>query len=128
MKTRILLFLACFFLVSGFGIALAQAELETDEPFAVLPVVIVTLVTALAPFIVQLVSRLIPNELLRYVVSNIISAVIAFAAMLLAGLKPVANPAWISVFMLWSSTIYKMIWKPKVFEKNGSKMRVLQKT
>jgi hypothetical protein len=94
-------------------------EIMIPEPVLTLPNIIITVVGVLAPFLVQLITCLVKNEALRFILATFLSGVTGLAALLIMGM-PVSLVS-LGAFITLSSASYKLFWKP-VWKKNGSIM------
>jgi hypothetical protein len=84
-----------------------------------IPVVIMTVLGVVAPFIIQLGTRLITNERVRFLVSLALSGLTGLVAMLVAKIPLSASPEALGLWYAWTSFLFKMVWKP-LWKKNGS--------
>lgn len=84
-----------------------------------IPVVIMTVLGVIAPFAIQLGTRLITSERVRFLVSLGLSAITGLIAMLVAGVPLSSSPEALGLWFTWTSIVYKSVWKP-LWKKNGS--------
>ena len=82
-----------------------------------LPNIIVTVVGVFAPFVVQVITRLVLNEWWRFLISMLLSGVTGVVAFLV--LKIPVSAESIGAFIALASAAYKLFWKP-IWKKNGS--------
>ena len=83
------------------------------------PVVIMTVLGVVAPFVIQLGTRLIAEERARFFVSLGLSAVTGLIAMLVAGIPLSSSPEALGLWFTWTTAVYKGVWK-QLWKKNGS--------
>ena len=85
-----------------------------------LPGGLVTLLGLLAPIVIQFVTKHVTNELARFAVSLLLSAVTAIIAMAFSGVSWTVTPEFIAVWFTFATISYKLFWKMFVF--NHSKL------
>ena len=77
-----------------------------------LPGGLVTLLGLLAPVLIQLVTKYVKNEMLRFVVALALSAITGVVAMVWAGVAWALTPTFLAFWFTFSSIAWKVFWKP----------------
>jgi len=77
-----------------------------------LPGGLVTLLGLLAPVLIQLATKYVKNELLRFVVALVLSGLTGIAAMAWAGVAWAVTPTFLALWFTFSSISWKLFWKP----------------
>ena len=88
-----------------------------EENLLTIPNVIITICGVLAPVIVQLVTKYVKNEALRYVIAGGLSALTGIVAMWI--LKIPIGVVSVSAFVTLASAAYKLIWKVLIAKSNN---------
>lgn len=82
-----------------------------------LPEVIAMVVGALSPMLIQLVVKKVTNEMARFWIALVLSALVGVAAVLLSGTPLKNSPEFLAILFTFSSIAFKTFWKPMVFNK-----------
>lgn len=101
--------LALLVVFMAVGVVVAQ---DGTQPEPDLPELITVILGVLAPMIVQTVTRNVTNELYRYLIALVLSAVIGVLALVILGVSLSLTPEIIIKVFAYASVSYKMFWKP----------------
>lgn len=108
MRYSKVVFMVCAFVIMLSVSVFAQAE----EPIVELPELIMVVLGVLSPIVIQFITKRVTNEMMRFVISLVLSGLVGFAAMPLLKI-PIANtPETIIKMFAYASVAYKMFWKP----------------
>lgn len=77
-----------------------------------LPQTLLIVLGVIAPVIFQVVTRLVKNELARFAIVVLLSAVTGLAAVVLGKFPITMSVEFISILFTLATIAYKVVWKP----------------
>ena len=83
-----------------------------------LPEVLTSVLGVFAPVIIQVVTKQVSNEMARFWIAVVLSAVTGAAAVFLAKIPWANSPEFIGLWYTFASLAFKTFWKP-IFNKTG---------
>ena len=91
------------------------AQVPIPVPPVELPKMLLTIMSIIAPLIMQILIKPVKNETIRFLIVIVLCAGTGFAGYLMAGYKIEFSVNFITFVFTMSQLAYYLVWKPLVF-------------